>query len=100
RQAKRYPCVAELAAGRRRAVTEGREVDRQLGRRRNVQLGRACLGRDRERNALAAQECPHLRDGSTHPGDGRLERRVVQALRELRRAGAEAEDEATARAAV
>jgi hypothetical protein len=90
------PGVGQLAREPRHRIAEGGEVDRKRRRRRHVELERAGGRRDGERDALAAEQRADLRDHPTHARHRRLERRVVQAFRELRRAGAEAEHEASA----
>src|SRR5437867_680172 len=91
------PRVGQLTREPRHRIAERGDVDRKRGRRRYVELERAGGRRHCERDALAAEQRTDLRDHPAHARHRRLKRRVVQAFRELRGAGAEAEHEASAR---
>jgi len=90
------PAVGQLARQAHRRVGQRSEIDRDVGRRRHVELQRPRGRGPGQRDPLAAQQRPDLTDDLAQLRQRRGERHVVQPFGELRRARAEAETEAPA----
>jgi hypothetical protein len=91
------PRISKLAYEPGHRIARGGDVNRQRGPYRHVEAERTNIRLHGQRNSLAAEQRTDLAHHPAHARSGRLERRVVQALRALRSAGAKSECTPTAR---